>query len=242
MHLRKFLLAGSMLTAAALALIPAAQATTPHGPIAKVAVGGSTSTANYAVTATLQPGASVTLDVYGTPTTLACTSGGSATGTVHAGNPAPNPVMNFSSLTLACDSVVPGLYAVITVPANGCANITKSDAEVHTGYVDSGPITSPRGNYDDVELNFNLPAGCNATATIPGVGCTITFTGSTRALFDETKTASPHTQQIRLTGSGLWVHYAPLPCLGAVNAYDQVTFNNIAFDVTTTGGAIDFQD
>src|SRR6185369_5391064 len=91
MNLRKYLLAAAASVAAAgLALAPTAQATTPTGTVVNHVKVGANTTGNHAITGTLQAGSalpSMTMPLYGTPTTLYCHSA-SVTGTAHAGAPA----------------------------------------------------------------------------------------------------------------------------------------------------------
>ncbi len=237
MHLRKYLVAvGATVAAGALALAPASQATTPTGgPIASVAVGGSTATADYSASLALKAGTSVTMKVFGSPRTLGCTSG-SASGTVRAGSPAPNPFMNFSNLTLACESFIPGSTVTISVPTNGCARLEMADSNVNDGLVDTGPKD---GKFSVVDGTFVLPAAC--PVTVVANTCTVTIGGSTPAQFDEAKSTDPVVQNLRLKGNGLTVKSRSAGCFGAVTVGDPLDLTNVNFNVTTSGGAVDFR-
>jgi hypothetical protein len=118
---------------------------------------------------------SFTMEVFGLPMELTCSSG-TATGTVHAGGPAASPYINFmnlNSMVLTCDSLYPGTSASLTLPANGCATIGMSDATVREGTADTGASGNVAGS-------FNLPVGCVMTLRI-GAACTTTIGGSTVA-------------------------------------------------------------
>jgi hypothetical protein len=242
MYLRKFLIAGSALAAAATpVLIPAAQASNPTGgPVASISVGGSTVTANYPATLVLKSGTSITVDAYGTPTKLTC-SAGNAAGTVHAGSPAPSPYLNFSAMSVTCVSWNPNVTLSINLPTNGCGVVSHdpSYTNAHDGTVDTGP---KGGKFAVVDGNFGLSTFCPMTWTT--AACTITVGGSTGAQFDENiKSSPPDTQSLIIKGSGLVVRSASFLCLGVIAVGDPVTFNNVVFNLVTNGGAgaVDFR-
>jgi hypothetical protein len=242
MRLRKFLIAGSALAAAAaLTLIPAAQASSPTGgPIASVSVGGSTTTANYPATLTLKSGTSFNVNVFGSSTKLTCSSGG-MTGTVHAGSPAPTTFMNFSSLMLNCDAFIPGQTVVWSVPANGCARLDMAFGNTHDGTVDTGP---KGGKFAVVDGTFTLPAGCVVTVTA-GSACTITIGGSTPAQFDEADKdpGAGVTQDLILKGIGLTILTQSFGCFGMYTVGGKLTLNSVKFNVVMNSGAgaVDFR-
>jgi hypothetical protein len=238
MRLRKILIAGSAIAAAAaLALIPAAQASTPGGNVGSIRVGTNT-TGNHPVTLGLKSGTSVTMNVFGTPTKFTCSAGG-ATGTAHAGSPAPNPAINFTGLSITCDSFIANQTVTITVPTNGCVNWTWSAAAlVHDGLTDTGP---KGGKFQEVLGALNLPTGCDATASAGP--CTITIGGSTTANFDEDKNPGAGvTQNLNLKGNGLVVRSASFLCLGSVSVGSALTMNSVNYNVSSVNGAIDFRD
>jgi hypothetical protein len=238
MHVRHFLIAGSgFAVAAVFALIPAAQASTPGGNVGSIRVGGS-AVGNFPVTGTLKSGTSVTMEVYGTPMKLGCYSGSFA-GTANAGSPAPNPAFNFTTLTLNCESFIPG-SVVISVPVNGCANWRwDAAALVHDGLLDHGPKGG--GKFEEVLGSLNLPVGCDVTvSTTP---CTITIGGSTTSNFDEDKQAgSGITQNLILKGTGLTVRSVNFFCFSAASVGDPITLNNVQFNIASVNGPIDIRD
>jgi hypothetical protein len=237
MRLRKILIAGSAIAAAAaLALVPAAQATTPGGNVGSIRVGANT-TGNHPVTGTLKSGISVTMNVYGSPTKFTCSSGTLA-GVVHAGSPAPSPAFTFTTLSLTCDSFIPDTIVTITLPGSGCANWTWSaSALVHDGLSDLGP---KGGKFQEVLGVFNLFTGCYVTMTAGP--CTVTIGGSTTSNFYEAKSSTVATQGLNLKSSGLTVKSASFLCLGAVSAGSALTMNLVDFNINSVDGAIDFRD
>ena len=235
MRLRKLLIAGSAVAAAAaFALVPVAQASTPGGNVGSVRVGANT-TGDHAITGTLKSGTSVTMEVYGEPMKLGCTSG-SIAGTAHAGT--ANPAFNFTTLSLICDSWVIDQTVRISVPANGCANWTwSSSALVHDGLTDYGPKGA---KFQEVLGALNLPTGCNVT--VVAGPCTVTVGGTTTSNFYERKSSTVATQGLNLKGSGLTVRSAGFLCLGAVSVGDPLTMNSVDFNIASTNGAVDFRD
>jgi hypothetical protein len=238
MRLRKFLIAGSALAAAAaFTLIPAAQASSPTGGnIGSVRVGANT-TGNYAWSGVLKSGTSVTMDVFGSPTKLTCTDG-DASGRVYAASPNPDPSISFSELNLTCDSFIPDEEVTMEVPNSGCAKFTGADNNVHDGLTDTGPKT---GKFSVVDGTFTLPAGCPVTVTA-GL-CVATIGGSTPAQFDEDKDPGlPVVQNFILKGSGLTVLGANFFCFGAINPTDTLTINQVELNFSSASGDVDYRD
>jgi hypothetical protein len=236
MHVRKFLIAGSAIAAAAaFALVPTAQASTPGGDVDSIRV-GSNITGSYPITGVLKAGMSVTVEVFGSPMKLGCSSGSFA-GTVHAGSPAPNPAFNFTSLSATCDSFIPDQTVTINVPVNGCANWSWDvNALVHDGLTDAGPKGG--GKYEEVLGSFNLPTGCNVT--VVAGPCTVTVGGSTTSNFDENKSGG--VQNLNLKGAGLMFRSASFLCFGQVSVGDPITMNSVNFNIASTNGQIDLRD
>jgi hypothetical protein len=236
MRLRKLLIAGSAVAAAAaFALVPAAQATTPGGDVDSIHVGLNTS-GSYPITGVLKSGTSVTMEVFGTPTKLGCSSG-SLAGTAHAGSPAPNPAMNFTTLSLTCDSFIPDQTVTMNVPVNGCANWRwDANALVHDGLTDTGPKGG--GKFEEVLGSINLPTGCNVT--VVAGPCTVTVGGSTTSNFDENKGGG--VQNLNLKGAGLEVRSASFLCFGAVSGGDPLAMNSVNFNIASSNGAINLRD
>jgi hypothetical protein len=236
MRFRKLLIAGSAIAAvAAFAMVPVAQATTLGGDVDSIRVGANTS-GSYPITGVLKSGTSVTMEVFGSPTKLGCSSG-SIAGSAHAGSPAPNPAMNFTTLTLTCDSFIPDQTLTFNVPVTGCANWRWSSlALVHDGLTDTGPKGG--GKFQEVLGSLNVSSGCPMTmVTGP---CNATIVGSTTSNFDENKGGG--IQNLNLKGNGLTFLTASFLCFGAIAVGDVLTMNSVNFNIASTNGAIDLRD
>jgi hypothetical protein len=235
MQLRKILIAGSAIAAAAaFALVPAAQASTPGGNVGSIRVGTNT-TGFHSISGAIKSGASVTMNVYGSPTKLSCWSGW-LSGAARAGYPAFNPVLTFTTLSLTCDSFIPDETVTLNVPANGCANWTWStSALVHDGLVDSGPKGA---KFQEVLGALNLTGTC--VVTLVAGPCTVTIGGSTTSNFDENKGSG--VQNLNLKASGLTVLSASFLCLGAATVGSALTMNSVNYNIASNSGAIDFRD
>ena len=232
MRLRKLLLAtGAIVAAGALALAPAAQATTPGTAIATVSVGGSNANVTHAINLTMKS-ASVSMRVYGIPLTINCTAG-SAGGYVNGGTLGqPSPEMVFTSMNLTCPSIIGGTSVTMTVTCN--VNLNFADL-VHTGLTDSGPAS---GKFHSVAGSMAVN---NCVAVNISSGCAFTINGSSVVSFDEAiKTVGGvNYQDLTLSGSGLSVAGAT-GCAGAVTSGQSLTLNAV-FNVQSPDGLIDFQ-
>src|SRR6478752_9624172 len=115
MRLRKLLLAtGAIVAAGAIALAPAAQATTPGMPIATVSVGGSTANTTHPINLTMKS-AQVKTKAFGIPLTINCTAGASS-GYVNGGMLGqPSPEMVLHAMSLTCPSIIPGTTVTMAV-------------------------------------------------------------------------------------------------------------------------------
>lgn len=211
MKLNKFVTAtGVALGAGALALAPTAHAATP---IAGLTVSSTTASGN------LQAPASVTMDVYGTPTTLSC-SGGSQTGAWNTSAAATAP-LTFSALSMSCASFIAGTVSLsvvspLTFVPDASNKVTTGSTDVITGTIDA--------TTNKVKV------------TVTG-GCTLYITGKTTAKITEAATGNA---TFSLTGTGFKVASSPAPtlgCLGAVAGGSTLTMNNVNFDL---GGSPNF--
>jgi hypothetical protein len=237
MRLRKLLIAGSAVAAAAaFALVPAAQASTPGSAPTAVAVNGSTATATTGITGTLKSGTSVTMNVYGSPTKLGCTAGNIA-GSVTAGATLPNPVLKFTAMNLTCTSFIPGQTVTMSIPNTGCVTWQPSAAAlVHTGLSDYGPKGA---KFQEVLGALTVPATCVVTVTAGS--CVITVAGSTTSNFYEAKSSTNAQQGLNLKGAGLTVRSASPLCLGAATVGSALTMNSVDFNINSSAGAIDIR-
>jgi len=237
MRLRDLLLAtGAIVAAGAMALAPAAQASSPTGgPIAGIAVGGSTATADYTDALTMKT-ASVQVAVYGITTTINCTAG-SAGGVVHAG--VGKNSFTLTSMSLSCPSIFPGTTVGFSLACNG--EVVFSDNNVHNGTV-VGFDTIDTGNTAKVStvdgaLQATNGGGTHCVQVTISNGCTFRVGGSATAAFDETAKAT-NTQDLYLSGSGLQIK-SPSGCLGAVTNNQAITLT-ADFNVSTAAGLVDF--
>jgi len=238
MRLRKlFLAAGAIVAAGAMALAPAAQASSPTGgPIAAIAVGGSTTTADYTISLPVKT-LSVQLAVYGVTTTISCT-GGSASGVVHAG--VGKNSFTLTAMSLTCPSIFPGTTVSFSLVCN--VEVVFSDPNVHNGTnpltdtIDTGNTT--KFSSVDGAMNLTNSSGVHCMEVTINNGCTFRIGGSAMARFDEyAKTTL--TQDLYLSGSGLQIK-SPIGCLGAVTNNQAITLTG-DLNVYTAAGLIDFQ-
>ncbi|QWF24133.1 hypothetical protein KM427_10825 [Nocardioides sp. LMS-CY] len=223
MRFRKLLVATAAIVAAgAMALAPAAQAVTPSN----VDVGGDSSNSPHAVTGAPHASASLTLQTLLGNVNLSCSSG-SASGTVNGGSFAtapPNPVFDFSALTLNCDSFVPG--TTITFQLAGCHAVT--DLNSVTSGVSTGVIRF-RGSGGVACLKGTISNGC-----IFWVG------GDVAASFDNAVKPDGY-QHFTLNGTGATIFSspaAPSGCSGLVSTGNSLVFNNVILDLTASDGTI----
>jgi hypothetical protein len=242
MRLRKLLLTtGAIVAAGAMALAPAAQASSPTGgPIASIAVGGSTTTADYTIALTMKT-ASVQVAVYGITTTINCTAG-SAGGVVHGG--VGKSSLTLTSMSLTCPSIFPGTTVAFNL-ATGCnVEVPFSDNNVHNGTVvgtdtiDTGN-TAKVSNVDGALQATNVGSGVHCVVVTISNGCTFRVGGSAIAAFDEAEKTTL-TQGLYLGGgSGLQIK-SPSGCLGAVSNNQAITLTG-DLNVYTAAGLIDFR-
>jgi hypothetical protein len=238
MHLRKLLIAGSaMAAAAAFALVPVAQASTPGGNPGSVRVGANT-TGTYNITGTLKSGTSVTMNIYGAPYKLGCTYG-TITGTATAGSPVPNPVLRFTAMNLTCTPFIPGQTVTMSIPNTGCVTWQPSTAAlVHDGLTDYGPKGA---KFQEVLGALTVPTTCVVTVTV-SPSCVITIAGATTSNFYEAKSSTDATQGLNLKGTGLTVRSASPLCLGAATVGSALTMNSVDFNIASPSGGIDIRD
>ena len=238
MRLRKILIAGSAIAAAAaFALVPAAQASTPGAAPAHVRVGAN-QTGTYNFTGTLKSGTSVTMNVYGSPTKLGCTAGNIA-GTVTAGSPVPSPVIRFTAMNLTCTSFIPGQTVTMSIPNTGCVTWTpQATALVHDGLTDYGPKGA---KFQEVLGALTVPTTCVVTVTV-SPSCVITIAGVTTSNLYEAKSSTDATQGLNLKSNGLTVRSASPLCLGAATVGSALTMNSVDFNIASPSGAIDIRD
>jgi len=241
MRLRKLLLTtGAIVAAGAMALAPAAQASSPTGgPIAAIAVGGSTATADYPIVLTMKT-ASVQVAVYGITTTINCTAG-SAGGVVHGG--VGKNSLTLTSMSLTCPSIFPGTTVGFNLAAGCNVEVPFADNNVHNGTntvtdtIDTGATTKV-SNVDGALQATNVGSGVHCVVVTISNGCTFRVGGSSTAGFNETEKTTL-TQDLLLSGTGLQIK-SPTGCLGAVSGNQVITLN-ADFNVYTAAGLIDFQ-
>jgi len=233
MRLRKLLLAtGAIVVAGAMALAPAAQATTPGTPIARVDVGGSLANATHAINLTMKS-ASVNLRVFGIPLNVICTAGASS-GVVNGGTLGqPSPEFVLTGMALTCPSIIPGTTVVMSVTCN--VNTDFSD-QVHTGLSDTGAVATNKFHRVAGVMPFN-----NCVTIYISNGCAFTINGYSTVFFDEAiKTVGGvNYQDLTLGGATLTVANAT-GCAGAVTNGQSITLNAV-FNVRSPDGLIDFQ-
>ena len=241
MRLRKLLLTtGAIVAAGAMALAPAAQASSPTGgPIAATAVNGSTATADSTIALTMKS-TSVQIALYGITTTINCTAG-SAGGVVHAGTGKNS--FTLTSMSMTCPSVFPGTSLAFNL-ASGCTvEVPFADNNVHNGFVvgtdtiDTG-TSAKVSNVDGALQATNAGSGVHCVVVTISNGCTFRVGGSATAAFNETA-KSTNTQDLLLSGSGLQIK-SPVGCLGMYSSNQAITLT-ADFNVYTAAGLIDFQ-
>ena len=237
MRLRKLLIAGSAVAAAAaFALVPVAQASTPGGNVGSVTVTGGPG-----FSGALKAGTSVTMNVFGTPTKLTCSSGNIA-GTATAGTPAPNPVLRFTAMNLTCVSINPSQTLTMSIPNTGCATWSpQAGALVHDGLTDRGP----KGNkFEEVlgALTLSATGSPLCVVTVTAGPCVITVAGTVTSNFDEWKNypATPVIQNLNLKGTGLTVRTVHPLCFGIASVGTPLTMNSVNFNIT--GATVDIRD
>ena len=233
MRLRNLLLAtGAIVAAAALALAPAAQATTPGAAIARVSVGGSVANVTHPINLTMKS-AQAKLNVYGIPLTINCTAG-TAGGFVNGGTLGqPSPELVLNAMATTCPSIYPG--TTVTTPVTCNVNTDFSD-NVHTGLTDTGAVATNKFHRVAGTMSFN-----NCVLISVSNGCTFTIAGFSTVYFDEVlKTVGGvNYQDLYLTGATLTVANAN-GCAGAVTIGQSITVNAV-FNVQSPDGLIDFQ-
>jgi len=233
MRLRKLLLAtGAIVAAGAMALAPAAQATTPGMPIATVSVGGSTANTTHPINLTMKS-AQVKTKAFGIPLTINCTAGASS-GYVNGGMLGqPSPEMVLHAMSLTCPSIIPGTTVTMAVT---CTVKTDFSDSVHTGLTDTGAVATNK---------FHRVAGVmifsNCVAVNISNGCAFTINNFSIVGFDEAiKTiGGVNYQELYLDGTGLTVANAT-GCAGAVTNGQLITLTAV-FNVQSPDGLIDFQ-
>jgi len=237
MRLRKLLLTtGAIVAAGTMALPPAAQAANPTGgPIAAIAVNGSTTTADHTVTLTMKS-VSTLVAVYGITTNINCTAG-SAGGVVHAG--VGKNSLTLTSMSLTCPSIYPGTSVGLSLMCN--IEVPFSDNNVHTGLgtVDTGLNETAKVSAVLGAMNLTNGSGTHCVQITISNGCTFRVGGSATTKFDETAKTT-NTQDLLLSGSGVQIK-SPTGCLGAITNNQPVTVT-ADFNVYTADGLIDFQN
>jgi len=233
MRLRKLLLAtGAIVAAGAIALAPAAQATTPGTAIARVSVGGSVANVPHPINLTMKS-AQAKMNVFGLPLTINCTAG-AASGFVNGGTLGqPSPEMVLNAMALTCPSIIPGTTVIFSVTCN--VNTDFSD-QVHTGLSDTGAVATNKFHRVAGVMSFN-----SCVLVSISNGCTFRIGGFSFVYFDEAiKTVSGvNYQDLYLTGNGLTVTNEN-NCAGAVTNGQAITLTAV-FNVRSPDGLIDFQ-
>jgi len=233
MRLRNLLLAtGAIVAAGAMALAPAAQATTPGTAIATVSVGGSVANVTHPINLTMKS-AQAKLNVFGLPLTINCTAG-TASGFVNGGTLGqPSPEMVLNAMSLTCPSIIPGTTVTMNVTCN--INTDFNDL-VHTGLTDTGTVATNKFHRVAGTMPFN-----NCVLVTISYGCTHTINGFSTVYFDEAvKTVGGvNYQDLYLTGSTVTVANV-VTCMGSVTNGQAITIN-VAFNVQSPDGLIDFQ-
>jgi hypothetical protein len=209
MRLRKLLLAASAIAVAGvMAIAPSAMAANTHVDVAGQPNG------TYPISLGFTS-ASVTIAVYGFPTTITCT-GGSASGTVtdNVGLATAANSATISSLSLTCPSIFPGT----TVTMSATCNIP---FVANSGFTAGASDTAVVG-----QTNFTT-AGTDCVGVSISNGCTFTVGGSPVATFNESA------QSLTLSGNAPTIHNVS-GCLGAVSNNQTFTLN-AAFSVSGSG-------
>jgi hypothetical protein len=237
MRLRKLLLAtGAIVAAGAMALAPAAQATTPGTPIARVAVGGSVVNGTHNINLIMKS-MSVSLAVYGIPLNINC-SAGTAGGVVRSGTlGVPTYEMTLTAMNLTCPSIFPGTTVAMSVICD--VNVDFNDL-VHTGLTDTGAVPANKFHRVAGTAYVTNTLGADCVRVTISNGCTFTIGGTFTAAFDEAIKVvnGVNYQDLYLTGT-LKIHN-PVNCAGAVTANQNVTLTGV-FNVQSPDGLIDFQ-
>jgi hypothetical protein len=237
MRLRKLLLTtGAIVAAGAMALAPAAQATTPGGPIATVAVGGSTVNGTHNIAGTMKS-AAVALPVYGIPLTINCTAG-TGGGVVRSGTlGVPTYEMTLTSVNITCPSIFPGTTVTKSVICD--VDVDFNDL-VHAGLTDTGAVPANKFHRVAGTAYVTNSAGADCTRVTISNGCTYTMGGSASVYLDEAiKVVGGVTYQDLYLSGTLKIHN-PINCAGAVSANQDVTLNAV-LNVRAPDGVIDFQ-
>jgi len=244
MRLRNLLLAtGAVVAAGALALAPAAQASSPTGgPVAAIEVGGAGTNISHAIALTMES-AAFTINVYGVPVNITCTAG-SAGGAVNGGatGVSPNDGFVLTSMSLTCPSIFPGTTVAMSLACN--VGIVFADSNVHNGtntatdVIDSG--ASAKISNVDGSLKATDGTGTHCVQMSISDGCTFRIGGAMPAQFDEAATtvAGQDHQHLNLSGTGLQIK-SPVGCLGRISNNQAVSVN-VVFGVYAADGLIDF--
>lgn len=235
MRLRRTLTIGAAaLAAGLLGFTSTAQADDPTGgPIAEVMVNGDNTVGSDPIDGIFKSG---TASFGGG--TFGC-SGGTADGIVRSGGhpPATGSDMEFSTLTISCDTPVGG-DATISVNTGCTVDVDFADDNVHDGTVDTGTGTK----FSRVDGEATMAPGCVEVSALSGF-CTADVEGSVDAFFDEAikDVGGVDYQDLILDGSGLQLTNQS-GCLGLLTGnidLNDITFNIQVSSGTTTG--IDFR-
>src|SRR6478752_5036941 len=236
MRLRNLVIAASAIMAVGpLALVAAADATTPHGPIATVLVANNPADASYNLIGAGVSGA-FTLDSV-VDWTVSCSSGGSVGGVVRAGTTGIDPAAAFTLdvFTPVCSSFLAGSTASMDFVAGCDIDIVMNDSKVHDGNgitlrTDTGGTSGSDPNYV-TGTAYMSSGGVPCVRYTTSTGCALWITGYITVQFHEADSGGNY-QNLKFVGGGLEIAgapYAPTGCMGLVNAYDDLT--NV--DITT---------
>ncbi|GAA4758438.1 hypothetical protein GCM10023350_50240 [Nocardioides endophyticus] len=243
MHLRKALtLCAAVAAAGALAIAPAAQATTPTGGTLQYIKINNVSTNGTVATSGTFKGGTATFVALGYTATC---SAGSVVGTVKRGAiTSGTAAFNFTTLSITCNTPL-GISATIAL-APGCSvNVnmggvrTSPNDNVHDSYnptatIDSGLYNSaaPQKVHNVLgTLVLPAPALNCVTVTLSSGTCKAYVQGNANVEFDEAKKTVAGTvyQDLILRGTGLSLYGQTASCLGLMSG--AVTLNNIDFNI-----------
>ena len=187
-----------------------------------VAVGGSTTAANHAFTASSGP---ITFVVNGSTMTCGSTS---ATGVIHSGT-GIQPIADITSTTW--NACYDGLGTPLTVTQIGTWHLKGNDVNVHSGLIDGHII----GTISDINARVRDTAASGA--------CDFNVGGTADIWFNET--SSPQALHVNENGadSSLKVTSLASPgsnCLGAVSVGAAAKFNG-DYNLSVPDGAVDIR-
>ncbi len=235
MQLRKALTLGAAVLATVLLTTTATASSPTGGPIANLAVNGSTAAGTAPINGTFKSG------MIGTSL---CTAGTVAGVAKRGTRPATGHDFMFSTFTLVC----PGPLGSMTISVSpGCTiDSDFGDGNVHDGTLDTG--TGPKFS----RVDGLVPAGdgtvfyTNGCARVTALGgfCTAWVSGPVNTFFDEAITTSGGVsyQTLILDGAGLAYSNQSGGCSGLMAG--SITLNNITYNIEVTGGTttgIDFR-